>query len=74
MSDARMRRIASWWHSGMWSALYAFSSTGTILSSLRAEIRTCIEESDIYTDRVELLDLLEYVIEHEGENNESPQT
>lgn len=39
--EARARTIAGDWHSGQASALYAFSSTGTILPELAGEVRTC---------------------------------
>lgn len=39
-SAAEARAIAADWHSGQWSALYAFASSGTILPELRAEVQT----------------------------------
>lgn len=33
------RRIASEWHGGQWTALYAFASSGHIGSDLQTEIR-----------------------------------
>jgi hypothetical protein len=40
------RHIASEWHSGQWSALYAFSSSGTIQSGLESEVETIISECE----------------------------
>lgn len=38
----RYRELASHWHGGQWSALYAFSSSGTIVEGLRAEVEECL--------------------------------
>lgn len=42
MDEARAREIASWWHGGQWSALYAFCSTGTRRDDLLAEVEALI--------------------------------
>ena len=36
------RHIASEWHGGQWSALYAFASTGTVTHGLCGEILRCV--------------------------------
>jgi hypothetical protein len=58
-SDAR--RIASEWHGGQASPLYAFSSTGTILPGLLSEINQCIRESSGHDDIDELRLLRTYI-------------
>lgn len=40
------REIASHWHSGQWSDLYAFASTGTIQSGLEREVETVVRECE----------------------------
>jgi hypothetical protein len=44
LSEAR--RIASEWHSGQWSALYAFASSGTIQRDLEGEVETIVRECE----------------------------
>lgn len=44
IDETRAREIASWWHGGRWSALYAFCSTGTRTFDLQAEVRQCKAE------------------------------
>lgn len=44
MDETRAREIASWWHSGQWSPLYAFCSTGTRKDGLATEVRQCLAE------------------------------
>lgn len=41
MDEARAREIASWWHGGQSSALYAFCSTGHRSEDLAREVREC---------------------------------
>lgn len=38
-----VRRVASEWHSGQWSDLYAFTSTGHIASTLDTEVERCLK-------------------------------
>ena len=40
-----LREIASEWHGGQWTALYAYSSTGTITPGLEREIVECLNEA-----------------------------
>jgi hypothetical protein len=40
-----LRQTASEWHSGQYSPLYAFSSTGTITPGLEAEIFDCLRDA-----------------------------
>jgi hypothetical protein len=66
ISGTTARRIASEWHGGQSSALYAFASTGTILNTLKGEIIDCTQDaSDDETD--DLYALWEYV-DQQGEN------
>ena len=58
----RARFIASEWHSGQWSALYAFSSSGTVTSGIEREITDDIEECKNAEERRKLENLLEYVL------------
>lgn len=44
MDETRAREIASWWHGGQSSALYAYCSTGTRRDDLLAEVRECQAE------------------------------
>lgn len=41
MDETRAREIASWWHGGQSSALYAFCSTGHRGEGLAQEVREC---------------------------------
>ena len=36
-----LRDLASEWHGGQWSALYAFASSGTVVASLASEAEEC---------------------------------
>lgn len=65
-------RTASEWHSGQWSALYSYSSTGEIhgedhQSDLLTEIDECQKDAETRDDLTELdrmaLDHLRYVVE-----------
>lgn len=42
VTERRARRIASEWHGGKSSPLYALSSTGTVVASLLSEIDKCL--------------------------------
>ncbi len=64
MTESQARRIASEWHGGKSSALYAFASSGTILDTLEREIRDDLKESTEYQSDDELSSLLDYVKEH----------
>lgn len=67
ISEEEARKIASHWHEGQWSGLYAFASSGTIQDRLTTEIEACIvyeqdqglATADFFGD--ELNSLLEYV-------------
>jgi len=37
--------IASEWHGGQWSALYAYSSTGTVKKGLQREINLAMKQA-----------------------------
>jgi len=64
ISEEKARRIASEWHGGKSSPLYAFSSSGTILDGLDYEIARSLDATTLATDMHELSALLEYVKEH----------
>jgi hypothetical protein len=65
-----LRNIASDWHGGQSSALYAFASTGTIVSGLEAEVRHCLRElvagqyrsDEVNVETPRLSALLDYVV------------
>lgn len=60
----KLRIIASEWHSGQWSPLYAFSSTGTITAGIIEEIQNCINDCVKQNNKKEmnkLNKLLQYV-------------
>ena len=63
--EAEARRVASEWHGGQTSALYAFSSTATVTPELLSEIGEAVEIASRgdydERDRVELEQLHEYV-------------
>lgn len=64
IGEGTARLIASQWHGGQWSALYAFASTGTILEDLIHEI-----EDDLESDNEgHLSALAEYVRAREEES------
>jgi hypothetical protein len=59
------RIIAGWWHDGQGSAMYAFSSSGTITENLVSEIHRDMRESAYSADDLmQLRYLLAYVNEH----------
>ncbi len=51
LNESLYREIASKWHSGQWSALYAFASTGSIQPSLASEIVECFDLAESAKDR-----------------------
>ena len=55
-----LRETASEWHSGQSSPLYAFSSSGTMLDGLAAEVRECIPDADA-DDATALNALLDHI-------------
>ena len=58
----RAQRVAFGWHSGKWSPLYAFASTGTLLPGLLAEVHECMAISGLTVLDREDLDALERYI------------
>lgn len=67
ISDGKARRIASEWHGGQGSALYSFTSTGTITDDLVSEIRSELVSAILGTnieERKVLQDLLTYAKAH----------
>jgi len=60
-SRAELRHVASEWHSGQWSAFYAFSSSGTAIEGLESEAARCIHqcEDDEETDKLRAIASLE---------------
>lgn len=66
ITDTEARRIASSWHGGGGTALYAFASTGAIDTAradhdIKNEIQTCYFYPD---DMPGLRSLLAYVVHH----------
>lgn len=47
---ADLRDVASHWHGGQWSALYAFASSGTIVAGLAREANECAEHAQSSPD------------------------
>lgn len=70
ISDGEARRIASEWHGGQSSPLYALSSSGAIVAEVREEIEECRQAGTIESD-AELPRLDAYVAEH-GERGPVP--
>lgn len=58
LTDHDARMIASDWHGGQRSPLYALASTGAILPNTMADIES------LRTDNAELAALRAYVVEH----------
>lgn len=56
IDEGEARLIASHWHGGQSSALYAFASSGTILESLEGEIT-----GELPWEKMEVQALLDYV-------------
>jgi hypothetical protein len=69
---SELRAIASAWHGGMSSPLYAFASSGAIVDGIEREIRECMDgaeqfgltDPDYATDRPSLIRLLAHVAYH----------
>ena len=63
ITEAEARKIASEWHGGQWSPLYAFSSTGTIVSGINSEIEECLRTVYPHSDEdiSNLRDLRAYI-------------
>lgn len=64
ISEDVARLIASQWHGGQSSPLYAFSSSGVIIDGLETEITEDIEEATETIDKLALPALLKFVREH----------
>lgn len=65
ITDTEARKIASEWHGGGGTALYAFSSTGAIDTAredhdIESEIRECINSASDEQEIEKLRDLLRY--------------
>ena len=64
------RELASHWHSGQWSALYAYSSSGTIedIDRLLREIYECIDMcEDKQDDTGSLYAFRDWLLEERGD-------
>lgn len=78
MDETRAREVASWWHGGQSSALYAFSSSGYVGGGLAGEIRQCQAEVKAHVgnytqDDIRQLRLLaEYVDSREAMHSTYP--
>jgi hypothetical protein len=58
ITEKTARRIASEWHGGQTSLLYAFASSGAIVSGIRSEIAQCLawcKDHNALTYELELL-------------------
>lgn len=70
ITDLAARKIATDWHGGQQSALYALSSTGAIAEGAEAELNREIiynrdtQQHTICTECQRLADLLAYVLYH----------
>lgn len=72
MTEGEAQFIASQWHGGQSSSLYAFCSTGTIDDFLEIEIENCLTQAMNFVkdpDVVDLARLLEYVKEVSNESS-----
>jgi hypothetical protein len=74
--ETTARRIASDWHGGQWSALYALASSGTVLLDVLDEIDECRPE--FREQGIELADLYDWCAERipaeDDEDGEEPDT
>lgn len=60
--DLSKEKLAELYHSGQWSALYAFLSTGTITEGISAELRSAIRAAqDQQVHEYEILSLQEFL-------------
>jgi len=62
--EPEARECAADWHGGQSSALYALSSTGTILADAIIEVRECLDEVEYDDDRRQLERLAEWIEIH----------
>ncbi len=65
--DLTARKIASNWHDGQFSPLYAFMSTGAIMSELHVDVSHLwyeIAQNGTKKDQKDLLNLYHYVKGH----------
>lgn len=62
--EPEARDCAAEWHGGQASALYALSSTGTILADAASEVRECLDEVEYDDDRRHLERLAEWIEIH----------
>lgn len=52
-----LRAVAARWHTGQWSALYAFASTGTVVPGLYSEAMACARKAQSRRER-KLLEMI----------------
>jgi hypothetical protein len=71
-TDLEAKNIASEWHNGQWSALYALSSTGAILDGVSKEIADATYRAND-TEAKELSKLMMYVSDRIIANNKGTQ-
>lgn len=62
VDDATARVVASWWHGGQSSGLYAFMSTGAITDAARVEVTNDLNRAESPEDVYALRKLLEYMV------------
>lgn len=65
---ATARKIASDWHGGQFSPLYALASTGTVVDGVAVEVRYCLDNlspltyaASVQRERKRLTQLLKFV-------------
>jgi hypothetical protein len=64
LSDLEARQIASYWHGGQSSPLYALTSSGALVKGVHEELTDCAANTDDPDWWIELDMLLTYVRAH----------
>lgn len=64
ISDACARVIASQWHSGQWSPLYALQSSGAITDGAAAEVSDAGASTSVPAEQAALRELGRYIDHH----------
>ena len=74
ITNLEARKIASDWHTGQASPMYALASTGAfvpfLLREIEREVADCLKAGNPESDR--LLDLYAYVLESTGGDERGP--
>lgn len=69
MSVDELRELASQWHGGQFSPLYAFASSGTVVAGAANEARICLG----FVRATRMGDRLEELITHLEANEPEPE-